>query len=114
MIILVDGGEEQFVDAILSGLAFWFEWGTGTQTEIKTRTDTVTGGPEARIQATEQDNGDDFDLVAQITATGTRAITEVGVFTLVTAGTMMIYHTFSAVNVETNDAIEFTFNVEIT
>lgn len=119
MTVLTDLGEAAIIDAILAQLTLYAGWGTGTQAEAKTVTALNAAASESRSSASEVDNGDDADYTATITATGARAITEVGFFDAAgtgnppTGGNMLVYDTFSVINLATDDAIEFSMNLEI-
>ena len=88
------------------------EWGTGTQAEAKTNSDTNVG-VDSRVVAGETNNGDDCDYVSVITAGTTRAITEVGFFDASTVGNLVTYTTFTVINLSSGAGIEFTLNLEI-
>lgn len=113
MTVLTDLGEAAIIDAILAQLTLYAGWGTGTQAEGKGLTALNAAAAESRSAASEVDNGDDADFTATITATAARAITEVGFFDAASSGNMLVYDTFSVINLDTDDAIEFTLNLEI-
>lgn len=74
-------------------------------------TDMETTDGEARVTGTQLEGGSPniYRTVGTITYTTTKAITEHGVFTQVTGGTMVDRHTFTAINVVNTDQIEFTY-----
>jgi hypothetical protein len=83
---------------------------------------TTTSTTEARTtgtasQVTTTVTNDTYQVVGTITAAGTRAITEVGVFDAAgsgsppTGGNMCIYGDFSVVNLSSGDSIAFTVKV---
>ena len=93
-------------------------WGTGTGQAV-TSTDLATAAAESRTSGTDSaqttnTTGDTFRVTGTVTATGTRAITEVGVFDAAgsgnppTGGNMNIYGDFSAINLAADDSIAFT------
>lgn len=98
----------------------YLQWGTGTgQSAASTAVASTTGTTEARTagttsQETETTTGDTYQITGTITALGTPAITEVGVFdaagsgTPPTGGNMDIYGDFSAINLAVGDSITFT------
>ena len=55
---------------------------------------------------------DTYRVVGAITATGSRAITEVGILSAADAGTLFRRATFDAVNVVSGDSISFTLNTK--
>jgi hypothetical protein len=50
-------------------------------------------------------------VTGTVTAAGTLAITEAGLFDATTAGNLLIRSVFSAVNVVVSDSIAFTFGL---
>jgi hypothetical protein len=88
--------------------------GTGTNAEANTDTTLQTAWGGARVSGTQsQPTSDVYRTVAQITFTGTFAITEHGIFSASSGGTLLDRTVFSAINVVNNDKIEFTFNLTI-
>jgi len=92
-------------------------WGTGTTTPAVTDTTIETAPGEARTdgtssQQTTSTTDDTYRVVGTITATATRAITNAGLFTASSAGSMLCKSDFATINLLTNDSITFTFNVQ--
>lgn len=90
-------------------------WGTGTTTAAVGDTALETASAEDRTSGTQSQQtttttSDTYRIVAEIVATDTRAITEVGVFSASTAGSMFMHADFAAINLSTSDSIEFTIN----
>ena len=54
-----------------------------------------------------------YQTVATISYTGTRAITEHGIFSASTVGTLLDRSVFSAINVLSGDAIQFTYTLSL-
>ena len=118
-------GEQKVVDIIdetattptsLGAGKNFVAWGTGTTAAAKTQTALVTEAPETRSggansQVTTNETGDTNQWLATITATATRVITEAGLFDAVTSGVMIIRGEFDAINLVTNDKIEFTITL---
>ena len=106
--------------AAYASRARYLQWGVGSgQSATSTDLASKTGTSEARIEATSSQEtasttGDTYQLVGTLTAAGTRAITEVGVFDAAGSGSppaggnMGIYGDFSAVNLASGDSITFT------
>lgn len=97
-------------------------WGTGAtaaavaQTALVTEAAPTTGGgrtvgTESRTTITNAN--DNYQVVGTVTAGGTLAIVEAGLFDAVTAGNMLIRSVFSAVNVDSGDSIAFTFGLKM-
>lgn len=101
------------ITSLMQAATWWLGWGTGSGA-AKTATNTTAPG-EARASATPTQGtttvtNDKLVLSATITATATRAITEVGAFDAVSAGNMDMYADFTAINLSSGDSIAFTFN----
>lgn len=107
------------ITAALQALSWWLQWGTGSAAAKTANVVTTTSTTEARASATPTQQtttvtNDKLQLVATITAAGTRAITEVGAFDAVgsgsppTGGNMDIYGDFSVINLASGDSIAFT------
>ncbi len=105
--------------------ALYLQWGTGSGALRSANVVTTTTTTEARslattTQQTITNSNDTYQAVGTITAAGTRAITECGVFDAAgtgsppTGGNMDIYGDFSTINLATNDSITFTFKVQFT
>lgn len=94
---------------------FYIAWGTGTTGAAKGDTALETESAEARTLATKSQPSADINrFVGTIVATGTRAITEAGVLTASSSGTLIIRSVFSAINLVSGDSIAFTINLEWT
>lgn len=103
----------------------YLQWGVGTgQTAASTAVASTTGTTEARTagtssQVTTTTTNDTYQVTGTITALGTLAITEVGVFDAAgsgsppTGGNMDIYGDFAAINLATDDSITFTVQVTL-
>jgi hypothetical protein len=76
-----------------------------------TTLENVTGMP-ARVAGTPSNPAaPDYRTVATVSFTGTHAITEWGLFSAVTGGTMWDRKVFAAVNVVNGDSIQFTYTL---
>ena len=84
--------------------------GTGTTAEANTQTALVTEvGSRVDGSQTEGTTANIYKTVATLTPGGTYAVTEHGVFSASSSGTMMDRSVFSAINVTSADSIEFTY-----
>lgn len=103
----------------------YVQWGTGSAAAASANVVTTTTTTEARTtgtssQQTTTQTNDTYQVVGTITALGTRAITEVGVFDAAgsgsppTGGNMDIYGDFSVINLSSGDSIAFTVKVAFT
>ncbi len=99
------------------------QWGVGSgQAVTDTDLDNKTGTTEARTagtssQQTTNTTNDTFRVTGTITAAGTRAITELGLFDAAGAGSppsggnMAFYTDFSVINLASSDFIQFQVDV---
>lgn len=117
-------GLDRLTTALIA-LNWWLQWGSGTGAAASANAVTTTSTAEARTAATVTQQtttvtNDTMRLVATITATGTRAITEVGAFDAVgsgtpaTGGNMDIYADHAVVNLSSGDSITYTINTSWT
>jgi len=87
----------------------------GTGIVAEATTDTALGTPwgGSRVSGTQSLPGsvNIYQTVATITFTGTFAITEHGIFSASTAGTLLDRTKFSALNVNNGDSIQFTYQI---
>ena len=89
---------------------------SGTGVVAESNADTALGTPtaEARDTGTQIESGSDtYRTVATHTYAGTFAITEHGIFSALTAGVLLDRTVFSAINVNSGDKIEFTFDLTV-
>jgi len=113
------------ITALLQAAAFWLQWGTGSAAAATANVVTTTSTTEARTSATLTQQtttvtNDTLQLAGTITeaSAGPVAITEVGAFDAVgagsppTGGNMDFYGDFSAINVSLGDSIAFTVKVK--
>jgi hypothetical protein len=116
-VYVVDAGLGLTTGFILAGGAtepHHIAWGTGSTPAATSDTGIETAPGEARTAGTgSQTNtggttNDTYQVVGTITATNTRAITEVALYTDASAGTCFLHGTFSTINLSTNDSIQFT------
>lgn len=114
--IWTDAAEELLVDIIdgtVSVPANWYMgWGTGAGTAAKADTTLFTEASEARVITTDtQPAANQNRHVATITADGTKTITNGGVLSASTAGTLWTHFDHGGVAVDASDAIEYTVTV---
>lgn len=114
MAIYTQAGEEVVVAAIAAGTSMFGGWGTGTQTPAKANT-ALNAETGTRVAATESHTTPDINQwVYTLTAGAALAITETGLFDAATAGNLVIYDTFAAINLSAGWKIEFTVTLEQT
>lgn len=91
-------------------------WGTGTTAPAAGNTALQTPASEARVSGTRSIvttnvANDTYQVVATITATGTKTISEAGLFDALTSGNMYLRGTFTGIPLEADDAIAFTIQI---
>jgi hypothetical protein len=91
--------------------------GIGTTAPViaNTAMENTTGAP-ARVNGTSSTPGSTniFQSLATVSFTGTLAITEWGLFSASSGGTLWDRKTFTAINVVNGDSIQFTYQLTIT
>ncbi len=117
--VLTNRGKEIIVDRILgSGTEpKYVAWGTGAGTAAATDTTLFTESAEARVTGTSSKvttttTNDTYQVVGTMTASGSRTITNAGLFDASTSGNMFIKTDFTGVVLATSDSITFTFKVQ--
>lgn len=124
-----DGGLANITSALqaYSARPLYLQWGTGSAAAKTANVVTTTTTTEARTTGTSSQQttlsggftvtNNTYQVVGTITAAGTRAITEVGVFDAAgtgsppTGGNMDIYGDFTVINLASGDSIAFTVQV---
>lgn len=87
--------------------------GTGTTAAAVTDTALQTPWGGARVAGTHTSSTNVYTSVATITFTSSFAITEWGLFSAASTGTLLDHRVFSAINVVNGDSIAFTYNLTI-
>lgn len=124
--LVTNNGLAEIVGAVVDANdARFLQWGEGSgQVATDNALDDVGDTTEDRTAGTmsaqtENTTGDTIQIVGTITAAGTRAITEVGVFDAAgsgsppTGGDMVFYGDHSAVNLGTGDSVTYTVKVTL-
>lgn len=89
--------------------------GTGVAAEAAANTALGTAAGPARVSGTQSSfAANAYRTVATISYTATLAITEHGVFSASTVGTLLDRSVFAAINVINGDSIQFTYTLTIT
>lgn len=88
--------------------------GQGTNAESPSDTTLQTPCGISRATGSQIEGGETYEYksVGTITYDGSYAVTEHGLFNNTTGGTLMDRTVFTAVNVQNNDQIEFTFTIQ--
>lgn len=116
--VVTDAGVAFLVDALQGitepELLKYHGSGTGTTAEAAGQTALVTEvATRATGSLTEGASANIFKTVGTVNYTGTHAITEHGIFSATSGGTMLDRSVFSAINVINGDAIEFTYELTL-
>lgn len=91
----------------------WHDSGTGVGAENVTDTTITAAGP-ARVSGTQSTPASNqYRTVATVSYTSTLAITEHGLFSASTSGTLWDRSVFTAINVVNGDSIQFTYTLTI-
>lgn len=95
-------------------------WGTGAGTAAATDTTLFTEDNDGRATATLSQQtttvtGDTYQAVGTITSTGTKTITNAGLFDAATEGTgnMLVKGDFTGIPLVSGDSIEFTIKLQV-
>lgn len=96
----------------------YIAWGTGAGTAAATDTTLFTESSESRVagtstQQTTTTTNDTYQVVGTMTATGSRTITNAGLFDASTSGNLFMKGDFTGVALNTNDSIAFTMKVQL-
>lgn len=117
-------GGRGFVGGILSGIVsqittFYGNVGTGAGTAAVTDSSLFTEAGSSRISCTSTNptttlTGDTAQNVFTYTATGSITVTNAGIFTASTSGTLLQKSDFTGVALLSGDSIQFTFQCQAT
>ena len=80
-------------------------------TALSTETESRTSGTEST--QTTSTTGDTYQVVGTITATGTRAVDEAGLFDASSSGNMFLSATHAVVNLVSGDSIQYTAKAQL-
>lgn len=122
MVSQVQNGGLARITSLLAAATWFLQWGTGSGAAKTANVVTTTSTTEARVagtmtQQTTTVTSDKLQATGTITAAGTRAITEVGLFDAAgtgsppTGGNMDVYGDFTVINLASGDSIAFTIGV---
>ena len=114
--IFTQAGEELVADILDSTVAVpanWYvAWGTGAGTAAKGDTALFTDAAEARVAAaTSQPSADVNQFVGTITSASGQTITNAGVLSASTSGTLLLHSDFGGIALGIGDSIQFTFQL---
>ena len=110
---------EFMVDRLIAEGSTWGDFkfhdsGVGVTGALVGNTDIETTDGESRVTGTQAENASTiYESVGTIAYSTSKAITEHGLFNIVTGGVLLDRHTFSAINVENGDSVEFTYRLSV-
>lgn len=116
--LLVNGGKAIVTNRIKGAGTEpnYVAWGTGagttaaTDTTLFSETGSRTAGTST--QQTTSTTNDTYQVVGTLTAGGTLAITNAGLFDAVSSGNLFVKGDFSTINLTNGDSIQFTFKTQ--
>jgi hypothetical protein len=94
-------------------LATWHDSGTGVTAPTVSDVFMQTPTGNARIIGAQSNLNNVYKTIATLAYGGSFAITEWGLFTAVTSGTMFDHRTFSVINCVSGDTIQFTYQLTL-
>lgn len=117
--VLTNTGKAQIIDALNGGTHTAPQhvgWGTGAGTAGATDTTLFTEASETRVSGTKSIvtttvANDTYQVVATITADGSKTITNAGLFDAVTSGNLYIKGDFTGIALTVGDQIAFTIKL---
>ena len=115
--VVTTAGVNYIVDAFQNTVEVenmkYHDSGTGVTAEnvADTTMETAYGGARATGTTTEGASANIYRTVGTISYTSTLAITEHGIFSASTSGTLLDRSVFTAINVVNGDSIEFTYEL---
>jgi hypothetical protein len=117
--LLVNTGKAIVTNYLAGGAATqpkYAGWGTGAGTTAVTDTtlftETGSRATGTATQVTTSTTNDTYQVVGTLTAGGTLAITNAGLFDAVSSGNLFVKGDFSTINLSSGDSIQFTFKTQ--
>lgn len=103
------------IDATVAVAAHFGAWGTGAGTAVVGDTTLFTEASESRVSATKsQPNATTNQWLWVMTADGSKTITNAGVFSASSGGTLIIKGDFTGIALAVSDQIQFTATLQQT
>lgn len=119
VVVLTETGEEWAVDKLNEAVqtkAEYIAWGTGAVAPTKPGTGISTPAAEARVLGTSSKTGTlataKLQVVGTLTSASAQTITNAGLFTAVTAGSLIVWGDHTGVALAINDQIQYTFTLD--
>src|SRR5512137_1286230 len=123
--VFSNGGCTIMSDAVYALASSWkyIGWGTGGTTAAKAATACETEAAETsttKVTGTQSQNTvtatrDELQCVGTVTCAGAgKTIANAGLFNAASAGTMVMYGSFTGIPLSVGDSIQFTFKLQVT
>lgn len=113
--IYTTAGEQltaDIIDGTTSAPTWYIGWGTGAGTSAKGDTALFTEAAEARVTTTNsQPTASQNRFVATLTSASAQTITNAGVFSASTSGTLLLHYDHAGIALNSGDKIEYTFDL---
>jgi hypothetical protein len=113
--VYTQAGEEltaDIIDGTTAAPTWYVAWGTGAGTAVKGSTTLFTEAAESRVATTDtQPSPDVNQFQGTITSLSAQTITNAGIFSASTGGTLFLHSDFTGVALAINDSIQFTFQL---
>ena len=109
--IVTNGGDDWMLQNAIASATLYIGWGTGAG-PTKSSTGLTTPASEARVQATVTHTTGQVVISGSITSASSQTITELGIFTASTGGTMIAGGTLSQ-TVAVGGGITFTLTIPL-
>lgn len=113
--IYTDAGENitaDIIDGTTAAPTWYVAQGTGAGTAAKGDTTLFTEATEARVSTTNtQPSSNQNQFQGTITADGTKTITNAGIFSASSGGTLLLKSDFTGIAVTSGDQIQYTFTL---
>lgn len=117
--VLTNTGKARMINALNGGSHTppqHVGWGTGAGTAAETDTTLFTEASESRVSGTKTVEtttvtDDTYQVVATITADGTKTITNAGLFDASTSGNLYVKGDFTGIALNASDSIQFTIKI---
>lgn len=115
--IFVTAGKGFTTLTLVASTAKYIGWGTLVATAAITDTTLGTESAEARVTGTQTQQtttvtNDTYQVAGTITSASTQTITNAGVLSAVTVGTLVLHSDFTGVPLVSGDSIAFTFKLK--
>lgn len=112
----VQGGSGLVTAALAAGNNKYCSMGTGGttatdgDTAMGTQVEGRTSGTQSQVEGDH--SNDTYQVVGEVAATASRAVIEAGLHSAATEGTLMARASFDAINLDSGDSIEFTWQIK--